>query len=93
MLKVRNRLLILLALLAVGLVAFRGIANATTIMDIDGVTDPSIVPFTGEPDQPSVKKTSIVRTPGDVAAPRISKALWFEWATRIWMEMNLRAGR
>jgi hypothetical protein len=93
MLKVRNRLLILLALLTVGLVAFRGIANATTLLDIDGVSDPTISPYTGEPDQPSVKKTSMVSTPGDAVAPRISRALWFEWATRIWMEMHLNAGR
>ena len=89
MVKLRNRLLILLALLTVALLGVRGVANATIVVDYDPHTNS----FTGEPDTPSVKKTSATIAPGDETASVITKALWFEWASRIWAAMYLGVGR
>jgi hypothetical protein len=89
MTRFRNRLLILLALLSVGLLGGRGVARATNLQD----WDPLAGSFTGEPDTPSVKKTSASIAPGDDSVPTISRTLWLEWAGRIWAAVNLGLGR
>src|SRR5712692_8173581 len=93
MMKVCNRLLILAALLTVGLVAFRGVAVAgSNLLDLNsGTSTPTINPYTGEPDDPSAKKTTVrsaaPQDPG--SAPVISRTQWVEWAIKIWAAMQL----
>ena len=90
MTRFRNRLLILLALLPVGLFGGRGVAKATILQDWDV---PLAGSYTGEPDTPSVKKTSASIAPGDESVPTISRTLWMEWAGRIWAAVHLGLGR
>ena len=92
--KVRNGLLILLALV-VGLAVIHGVANANICVDYN---NPWTTPTTtGEPDTPSTKaptvKTSASQVRGEEGAPQVSRALWFEWASRIWAAMYLGVGR
>jgi hypothetical protein len=91
MVKVRNRLLTLLAIVVVGLAASRGVAQATIMIDWN---DPSDVvgPSTGEPDTPATKKTSATNTPTVDGTPVVTRALWSEWAIRVWAAMHLGAG-
>jgi len=94
MTRFRNRLLILLALLAVGLFSVRGVANAAIQIDWDSFgSDPVVSPYTGEPDVPSVKKTSASIAPGNESASTISNALRFYWASRIWAAVQLGLDR
>ena len=91
MMKVRNRLLILLALLLVALFAFRGVASAGGNF-IDRSPDLNIGVTTGEPDQPSGIKTTATssREPSEAgSAPVVSRAQWFLWAGKIWAAMHL----
>jgi len=90
--KVRNRLLVLVVLLAVATVAFRGVANAslfTPSIDGSGSSDPNVNPVTGEPDNPGVKKTGAVRTQEPDGAPAISRMLLLEWTMRAWAAIHL----
>ena len=90
MTRFRNRLLILLALLMVAVV---GVRNASATIGIDG--NPIDNTYTGEPDTPSVKKTSVSLAPsGDSSSTvTIRQALWYEWAGRIWAAVHLGLGR
>ncbi|MBI1798379.1 MAG: hypothetical protein HYR73_01695 [Candidatus Eisenbacteria bacterium] len=96
---VRNRLLILLALLSVGLFVARGEALATSAWTMDdGSSTPVISPYTGEPDVPGYKapatstKHLTQGAPMDERSPAIPGSLGFDWVVRIWAAMYLRAG-
>ena len=96
MLKARNRLLIVLALIVLGMTTVAAVSSATIYRDFDPVTgSPVITPSTGEPDvTPGGSKTAAPRigtqiapTPG--GSPAIPRGLWFEWAIRIWTATHL----
>ena len=89
MVRFRNKLLILVVLLTVGLSTVAGVANAFSLVDRDG-TDPLNPPLTGEPDQPGAKHTNAISTSEPGSAPvLISRALQIEWANRIWAAIHL----
>lgn len=91
MVRVRNRLLILVALLVIG-VAPAGVAFG----DITKDTNPTgINPVTGEPDNPGVKTTTVstIRSSETGGAFVISKTLLIEWAYRVWAAIHLGAIR
>jgi hypothetical protein len=98
MLKVRNKLLILMALLAVGLVATFGISNATMHYDYgSGSTPPAVGPTSGEPDVPASKtsvsmKSMTPEAPADSGRDIVPRGLWVSWAIRIWAATHLGVG-
>jgi hypothetical protein len=99
MIKVRNRLLILTAILTVGLVGLHGVSNATVQYDWTGGTSPVIGPSTGEPDGTGsgIKTTAVAHgvtasVPGDTGNAPAPRASWFLLAFRIWAATYLRGG-
>ncbi len=91
MAKVRNRLLVLLALLVVGVIASAGVSIASIQIDRDPTTAPSIIPTTGEPDisgttikPPPPPHGATQTVPGDSNIPSIPAGVWFRWAVMIW---------
>jgi len=94
--RVRNRLLILMAVLAIGLVSNRGVANATGLQNfIDRNGAPTNTnSLTGEPDNPGVKSAvTVTGTQEAGGVPQLSRALWTEWAIRVWAAIHLGAIR
>lgn len=104
MTKNRNRLLILLALLMVGLLPIAGPSYGDRIRESSWTTQsPNIGGNSGEPDagggsgksgsNSSHGASSI--TPGDsgAATPSPFTTAWLRWAVRIWAAINLGVGR
>jgi hypothetical protein len=91
--KVRNRLLILLALLTVGTFMARGDAHASSAPWImwDTASGPS-TPSSGEPDSPGGIKAPPPSSSHQVTEMPSQGSRGFTWVARIWADMLLRAG-
>lgn len=100
MIRIRNKLLILTALLTVGLVAAYGVSNAQYRFDYPtGSTPPAINPATGEPEVTGlpIKTTAVAHgatnmTPGNSTTRSVPRTLWMDWAFKIWAATFLRGG-
>jgi hypothetical protein len=92
--KVRNRLLILLALLMVGTFVVRGEAHASSSPWTlwDNASSPATTPTSGEPDAPGGIKAPPPSTAHQVTPVQSPSGRGFTWAARIWADMLLRAG-
>jgi hypothetical protein len=100
--KNRNRLLILLALLTIGLTpiprasyAWNSIAEPPTGGGIQVGT------LSGEPDTPNSKSTTTTHTvgqvvpsyPGNAGMVVVPRAMWWSWVIRIWAATHFGVGR
>lgn len=101
--KIRNRLLILLALLTIGLAPIANTAYALDRIPTDPATsDPVIGPYTGDPDLSGTGgKTTTTHSASNLlpsdgspgASVVVSRAMWVRALIRIWAAMHWGVGQ
>jgi len=103
--KNRNRLLILLAILSIGLAPMSRTvyaASAQIFLDSQQSGDPRIGPYSGEPDGSSNSAktptqphsaSNLVPADGGRSSSGVPRAMWLSLAIRIWAAMHLGVGQ